>query len=610
MRIFAFALVLLAFGAAPGQAEPAVKPKVTHGLSLFGDLKYGPDFQHFDYVNPNAPKGGTARLSSNGGFDSLNPFIAKGRPDGRLMLTYDTLMAPSLDEPSAEYGLIAESVEAPEDHAFVIFTLRKEARWHDGTPITPADVVFSFNTLVKKGAPGYRFYYKNVVKAEALDARRVKFTFDKGGNRELPQIMGQLPVIPKAYWEKRKFENTTLDPPLSSGPYKISKVEVNHSISYERVKDYWAADLPLNRGTNNFDRIDVVYFQDEDVELQGLFADVFDYRIENVAKNWATRYNVPQVASRQIVKEEVKLKNPEPFQGFALNLRRQKFSDPRVREAFDAALDFEWMNKNFFFGQYARTESYFQSSELAATGAPGPLELELLEPFRAQLPAQVFGPPYKPLKTDGSGQNRANLLKAKQLLESAGWTVKNGALTNGKTGEVMTVEMLVNSPAFTRIFEAYGRSLEKLGIKTTIRTTDEAQYINRLRNFDFDLITSVIPQSLSPGNEQREFWGTEAAARPESRNYAGIKDAVIDALIDKIVFAPDRAHLVAACRALDRVLTWSHYMVPTWYAPVDRLAYWDRFSHPANPPAYAIGFPDIWWYDAAKAAAVGQKKKP
>jgi microcin C transport system substrate-binding protein len=597
--------LILAFAAPAAVAQT----RTSHGLSLFGDLKYGPDFKQFLYVNPNAPKGGTLRLSSTGGFDNLNPFIAKGNPAPGLTLSYDTLFKRSLDEPGAAYGLIAKSVEVPADSSWALFTLRPEARFQDGSPITADDVVFSFEVLRDKGQPFYRFYYASIAKAEALDKTHVKFTFNKTGNRELPQIVGELPVLSKHYWQGKDFAATTLSPPLGSGPYRIAAVDANQRVTYARVKDYWGADLPVNRGSNNFDQIVYVNFNDPEVELQGLFADAYDFRRENSAKNWATRYDsVPAVQAKQIIREPTKIDQVKPMQAIVLNLRRPKFADPRVRLAFDYALDFEWTNKNLFYGQYARTASFFQSSELAATGLPSPLELELLEPFRAQLPPEVFTQVYSEPKTDGSGNERENLRKAAALLDAAGWHVVNGKLTNAKTGEIMRVEYLDVGGIFEKVILAYKERLARLGITLDYRLVDDSQYINRLHAFDFDMIVTGFAQSLSPGNEQREFWGSAAADRPESRNLAGIKNPVVDALIDKIIFATDRAHLVAATRALDRVLLWNRYVVPTWYAPFDRLAYWDRFGHPTPLPLYDDGFPDIWWYDAAHAAKTGKAK--
>lgn len=596
-----FIVLALAIGPAA-----AVETRTSHGLSLFGDLKYPADFPHFDYVNANAPKGGAIRLSQLGGFDNLNPFIEKGREAPALALTYDTLLANALDEPGSEYGLLAKSVEVAKDSSFVIFALRPEARWHDGKPVTAEDVIFSFETLKTQGQPFYRFYYANVAKAEVLADGRVRFTFDKPGNRELPLIMGQIAILPKHYWKGRDFKATTLEPPLTSGPYKIAKVETDRSITYERVADYWAKDLPVMRGQYNFDRITYITFRDPTVALEGFFGDAYDFRVENSAKNWATAYTPkPAVKGKRILRETLAFKTPEPMQAFVLNLRRDKFKDPRVRLALNYAFDFEWSNKQLFYDQYVRTESYFANSELAATALPDKLELAYLEPYRGQVPPEVFTTVYKAPVTDGSGNDRENLRKARALLAQAGWTVVDGKLTNAKTKEVMTIEFLDQDTMLDKLFLSYGERLKKLGIDTAVRIVDDAQYIKRLREFDFDVVVGGFAQSLSPGNEQREYWSSKAAASPESRNIAGIANPVVDALIDKVIFAPDRAHLVAATRALDRVLLWNHYMVPQWHIPYERVARWDRFGRPATLPAYSLGFPIIWWYDAAKAAKVG-----
>lgn len=603
-------IIALALCLAPVSAR-ADDARTVHGLSLFGELKYAPDFKHFDYVNPDAPKGGTARLPMIGNFDNLNPFIPKGNAADGLSLMYDTLTKPASDEPGSEYGLIASAMTVGADYGSVTFTLRPEARWHDGTPVTADDVVFSFETLRDKGAPFYRFYYQNVEKAEVLDPTHVKFTFNATGNRELPQIMGQLAILPKHYWAGRDFSATTLEKPLGSGPYEIESADPSHGITYKRVADYWGKDLPVNVGTNNFDRIAYVNFSDPDVALIGFFSDAYDFRAESGAKNWATAYDEkPPVKAGAIVRETPRLKNPEPMQAFIFNLDRELFKDERVRLAFDYAFDFEWTNKNIFYSQYARTTSFFQNSEMAATGVPEGLELQILEPYRDKLPAEVFTTPYSEPATDGSGTDRENLRMARELLSKAGWNFKNGALVNDKTGKPFTFEFLDVDERFSKIFLAYAERLKRLGITASYRSVDVTQFINRLRNFDYDIIMTGWGQSNSPGNEQRDFWSSAAADSPESRNYARIRNPIVDELIDKIIFATDREHLVAATKALDRVLLWNRYVVPGWYAPTERLAYWDRFSHPEKLPDYDVGFPEVWWYDAAKADATAQRKAP
>lgn len=590
------ALLLISSGAAR-----ADESGTSHGWSLFGDLKYPPDFKRFDYVNPDAPKGGTLRLSAVGGFDSLNPFILKGDAATGSSMIYDRLLTGSYDEAGAEYGLLAKSVEAAEDFSWVEFTLRPEARWHDGKPVTPEDVVFSFNILREKGAPVYRFYYANVKSVTKAGARGVRFEFDTAGNRELPLIMGQLPILPAHYWKGRDFEATTLEPPLGSGPYRIGKVDANRSITLERVKDYWGKDLAVNVGAHNFDQIVFEYYRDDTVALEAFKANNFDMRNETSAKNWATAYDFPAAKQGKVTLAELETRNAEPMQGFLFNIRKSKFSDPRVRLAFNYAFDFEWANKNLFYGQYARSSSYFQNSELAASALPDAAELALLEPFRAQLPPEVFTSIYKPPSTDGSGNNRDNLREAQRLLAEAGWQVKNGGLTNTTSGEKMQVEFLLDQPNFERIVSPYVRSLERLGVKASIRVIDTAQYQNRTDAYDFDIVIGGIANSLSPGNEQREYWSSAAADRPGSRNMIGVNSPVVDALIDKIIFAEDRAALIAASRALDRVLLWGHYLVPQWHSPVSRIAYWNVIDYPRPTPDYNIGFPDLWWYKGATA---------
>lgn len=573
-----------------------------HGSSLFGELKYGPDFRHFDYVNPDAPKGGEVRYGAFGSFDSLNGFIVKGQAAAGISLIYDTLMTSSLDEPASEYGLVAESVRHPKDYSSVTYTLRPQARWHDGEKITPDDVIWTFETL-KKNHPFYNAYYANVVKAEKTAEHEVTFTFNQTGNRELPMIVGQLPVLPEHYWtgetakgEQRVFSETTLEPPLGSGPYRIADVSPGRSVTYERVADYWAKDLPVNVGTNNFEKVRFEYYRDTTVALQALKGDRVDFRMENSAKDWATEYDVASVRKGNLIKAEIPDENAAGMQSFAFNIRRGKFQDPRVREAFNWAFDFEWLNKNLFYGQYQRTDSYFANSELASSGLPEGRELTILKEHEESLPPEIFTEQYDVPKTDGSGNNRANLRQAIRLLEEAGWTVKDGKLTNSE-GEVMTVEFLIGQPTFERVVAPYIQSLKKLGIEATIRPVDTAQYQNRVDNRDFDIIVQTFPQSLSPGNEQRDFWGCDAAEAPGSRNVIGICDPVVEKLIDRVIYSASREELVAATRALDRVLLAGHYVVPQWHLSYHRLAYWSRLRHPENMPPYSTGFPTIWWMD-------------
>ncbi len=576
-----------------------------HAIAMHGEPKYGPDFTHFDYVNPDAPKGGTVRLSAIGTFDTLNPYTLRGVPAAGLGQVFEPLMTGSLDEAFTEYGLIAESIEVPEDRSWVIFSLRPEARFHDGHPVTAVDVIWTFETLKTKGDPFYRAYYASVAKAEALGERRVKFTFEAGDNRELPLIMGQLPVLPKHYWEGRGFEKTTLDIPVGSGPYRIESFEPGRSITYVRDPDYWGKDLPVMRGLNNFERIRYDYYRDSTVALEAFKAGNVDFRQENNSKLWATAYDIPQVGSGQIVLLNVPHEIPTGMQGFAMNIRRPLFQDPKVRQALAYAFDFEWSNKNLFYGQYTRTDSYFSNSELAAHGLPVGEELAILEKYRGRIPEKVFTTSYEPPATDGSGSNRDNLRKAAQLLKEAGWSVKDGRLVDGE-GRPFEFEILLSSPDFERIAQPFARSLERLGIAARIRTVDPAQYQNRLDDYDYDMTVEVFGQSLSPGNEQRDFWGSTSADTPGGRNTIGVKDPVVDELVALVISAPSRESLVARTRALDRVLLWGHYIIPHWHIRSFRLAFWDMFGRPAVFPKYGFAF-DSWWVDQQKLDQLGRR---
>ncbi|WNK00484.1 extracellular solute-binding protein [Thalassospiraceae bacterium LMO-JJ14] len=603
LRFVTLAIVLLL--ASPLSAE---EPQPQHGLAMHGDLKYGPAFTHFDYVNPNAPKGGEIRLGAIGGFDSLNPFIIKGNAAGGASFVYDTLLTSSADEAFSEYGQLAKTVRTPEDRSWVEFTLRDEARWHDGKPITADDVIFSFNILVEKGAPFYRFYYGSVARAVKLGPKTVRFEFKPGENRELPLILGQLPVLPKHYWETREFDSTTLEPPLGSGAYRVKSVEANRNIVLERVKDYWGQNLPVNVGQNNFDIIEFEYYRDAQVAIEAFTGGRFDFRQENSSKAWATAYDVPAVKKGQIKLEKFDHDRSSGMQGFGFNLRRDTFKDPKVREALAYAFDFEWSNKNLFYGQYTRTRSYFDNSELAATGLPSDAELKLLEPYRAQLPAEVFTKEYNPPKTDGSGNIRGNLRTASKLLRDAGWVIKDGVRVNEKTGKTLEFEVLLSSPLFERVVLPFAKNLEKLGVKARARTVETAQYRRRIDTFDYDMIVMNWGQSLSPGNEQRDFWGSASADQEGSRNSTGIKSLVIDALVEKLISAPDRQALITACHALDRVLQWQHLVIPHFHAGYDRIAYWDKFGQPKITPTRGTQFLS-WWVDSKKAQALNAVRK-
>ena len=613
MKNVILAAVLVLAGMAPAMAQQPVTTRTVNALSLIGEPKYKPGFDHFDFVNPAAPKGGTARLSvAPGTFDSLNPYIVAGTPPQGIGLVFESLTQDSIGEPSTAYGLIAESITVPSDDSWVEYTLNPKAKWHDGKPITPEDVIFSFNTLMEKGTPFWAQYYHNVKKAEKTGPRKVKFSFDQAGNRELPMIMGQLPVLPAHYWKGKPFDKVTQDPPLGSGPYRIAEVKPGRSITYERVKDYWGADLPVNKGFYNFDRITYEFFQDETVELEALKTYKFDFISENTAKTWATQYtpeSFPALKAGLVKKEELRHQNPTGMQAFAFNIRRDIFKDARVRQALGLAFDFEWTNRNMFYGQYTRTQSFFSNSDLASSGLPSPAELALLNPLKGKVPAAVFTQPYKAPATDGTGNNRDNLRQAVALLQQAGYEIKGKALVNRQTGKPLKFEILNAQPAFERIMLPYVEALKRLGIDANIRSVDPAQYEQRMKDFDFDMTVETFPQSESPGNEQREFWSTAAATRTGSRNVSGIRDPAVDALIDKVIYAPDRAGLVAATRALDRVLLNNYYVIPMWHTRVFRIAWWDRFGRPAKMPAHHHGFPVIWWLDPAKDAALKAKMK-
>jgi microcin C transport system substrate-binding protein len=592
----------------------AQSPEWRHALSLFDDIKYPPGFKQFDYVSAQAPKAGVVRISEVGTFDNFN--IAVGNVRGSLEMwgisnIYEELMAPALDEISTEYGLLAEAVSFPPDISSATYRLRAEARWHDGKPVTPEDVIFSFDAY-KKHDPRQGAYYRHVTKAEKVGEREVKFTFDEPGNRELPNIIGQLTILPKHWWEgtdasgkKRDIGATTLERPLGSGPYRIKEFVAGRTVVYERVKDHWGKDLNVNIGRNNFDEIRYEYFRDSTVELEAFKGDQIDFRLENSALFWATRYDFPAVKEGRVKLEEFPVRNRGVMQGFVFNTRREKFQDARVRRAFNYAFDFEEANKQLFFGQYERISSYFHGTELASSGLPQGEELAILETVRDKVPPEVFTTPYTNPQFGSPEKTRTNLREGVRLLREAGFEIRNQQLMRAVNSEPLSVEILLDEPSFERIVLFYKPNLERLGVNVTVRTVDDAQYQNRLRSWDYDII---IPrpwaQSLSPGNEQREFWSSAAADQAGSRNYAGIKNPAVDALIERVIFAKNRAELVAATRALDRVLLWNQYVVPQWTYTKDRTARWDRFGRPTEMPKYGSQavFPTIWWWDADKAA--------
>ena len=595
---------LFALGApGPLRADDLIKH---HALSLIGAPKYGADFNHFDWVNPDAPKGGRVRRWALGTFDSLNPFPVKGRPATGLALIYDTLMMQSPDEATTSYGLIAESVAYPEDYSFAKVRLRREARFNDGTPVTTEDVIFSFDSL-KAVSPREAFYYKDVEKAEKTGPDEVTFTFKVKGNRELPVIIGDLIVLPKHFYgavgangEVRDLSKSTLEIPLGSGPYRVKEVDPGRSITYERVKDWWAKDLAVSKGQWNFDEVKFIYYRDRVPAFEAFKAGELDYWPESNAKYWATGYDFDAVTRGLIKRERLPTKMVAPMQSFAFNLRRPQFQDVHVRHAFNLAFDFEWANKNLFYDQYVRVDSYFDNSELKASGLPHGRELEILNEVRSEVPAEVFTTEWKNPVNTTPEDVRKHLSAAAKLLAEAGWVPKNGVLTN-RQGVELTAEFLLVQPDFERLVLPYKTALEKLGIRTNVRIVDTSQYQRREDTFDFDIIISTFQQSESPGNEQRDFWGSEAADREGSRNVIGIKNPAVDTLISKVILAKDRNDLVAATHALDRVLLWNYYVVPQYHFPFERLAMWDMFRRPAKLPSRSSEFLRVWWYDDAAA---------
>ncbi|HEX3881977.1 MAG TPA: extracellular solute-binding protein [Stellaceae bacterium] len=601
------AALALALAVSLAAAGTALADGGAIGLSIIGPLKYQPGFTHFDYTNPDAPKGGTMKLSAIGTFDTLNPFVVKGVPAAGIGQIYDTLTTASEDEPDSEYGLIAQTIEIAPDKKSVLYTLRPEARFQDGSPITPEDLIWTFEALRTKGAPLYRTYYGDVTKVEKEGEHGVRFTFKSAENHELAQILGQMPVLSKAYWGSRDFGKTTLDIPVGSGPYKIASIDPGRSIAYQRDPNYWGKDLPVNKGRFNVGTIRYDYYRDGTVALEAFKAGQYDLRQENSSKAWATAYDVPAVRDGLIKKIEIPNKFPSPAQGLAYNLRRPIFQDPRVREALGYAFDFEWSNKNLFYGLYHRTRSYFDNSELAATGVPQGKELEILEKYRGQIPDAVFTTEYNPPKYDGSGEIRDGLRKAIGLLQQAGWNFKGDKLVNDKTGEPLTFEILNQDPQMERIILPFIKNLGRLGVTATLRTVDTAQYERRMETFDFDMTTAVFPQSLSPGNEQRDYFGSAAADENGSRNTIGIKSPVIDALIEGLIQAPDHATVVAYTHDLDRVLQYGYYMIPEFHLGAYWIAYWDKFRRPTVTPSYGVGM-STWWIEPAAEKTIDTKR--
>jgi len=589
--------------------ESKAETNISHAIAMHGEPKYSFNFKHLDYVNPNAPKGGKVIFSTTGSYDSFNPFILKGNSAiGITNYLYETLTTSSSDEAFTEYGLIAETIEWPDDRTWVSFTIRQEAIWHDGKKITPSDVIWTFNTLMEKGHPFYKYYYDDVKEVVQEGKNKVRFNFKGNTNLELPLIVGQLPVLPKHYWEDKNFQETSMEVPIGSGPYKIKDFDPGRSITYELNNNYWAKNIPIKKGTENFKLIRYEYYKDRAIEREAFKAGDIDFFSENTSKDWATSYDIPAVEKGLIKKELIEHQNPQGMQGFVFNTRKEFFKDNLVREALSYAFDFEWTNKNLFYNAYKRTNSFFENSELASSKLPLGKELEYLNSYIDILPQKIFTKIYNPPKTDGSGFMRNELQKATLLLKNSGWHLVDGNLINKKTDKKFEFEILLVSSAFERIVLPFKDNLEKLGITVNVRTIDTAQYQSRLDNFDFDMIVSTFSQSLSPGNEQRNFWGSDAAITSGSRNFAGIKDTVVDLFIEKIISSKSREDLIQVTRALDRILLWGHYVIPQWHISAYRTLYWDIFDQPAIRPKYSLGT-NTWWVNLQKIQSIKKRKK-
>ncbi len=589
---------------APAKTEtaPAAKEIValspsagaSYGIAFYGDLKYPANFTHFDYTNPDAPKGGSVKLGETGTFDNLNPFILNGVKAPGLGQTFDTLMVQSQDEPESMYGLIASGVRVAADHSYAEFIIRPEARWHDGTSITPDDVVYSFHALKEKGDPTYKIMYTPVSDCTKIDDHTVRFTFNDTHNRELPLLAGSMPIVSKAFFDKHIFDKTTLEPVLGSGPYKVESVDAGRSIVYSRVKDYWAKDLPVNKGQYNFDTIRYDMYRDENVTLEGLKAGDYDFRREYIARNWATAYNAPAVQDGRIIKREIPDETPQGMQAFIFNTRKAKFADRRVREAISRALDFEWENKTIFYGAYVRNKSFFENTEFQSKGKPEGKELELLTPFASELPPGLLDHEFENPKTDGSGDVRESLLIAQKLLEDAGYTIKDGKRSNAKD-EPISIEFLLRQPTMERVIAPMRKNLERLGIASSIRMVDDSQYQKRTDNSDFDAVPIWINRGLFfPGNEQMALWHSSQADVKGGNNLGGVKNKVVDSLVENLTKADDKDMLLASARALDRVLLFENYVIPNWHSSKFRVAYWNKFGMPDVSPKYNLGF-QTWW---------------
>ncbi|WP_207539924.1 extracellular solute-binding protein [Sabulicella rubraurantiaca] len=594
--------------AAAGSAAAQGGPVRTHALSLLGEPSLPRDFPHWPWVNPDAPKGGEVTLTGLGSFDSFNPFILRGTPAIGLSNLYDSLLVESADESSTEYCHLAEWVELPADRRGVSFELREGARWHDGRPVTAEDVAWTFEALRTHGRPFYRSYWADVTEVVAESPRRVTFRFRSDENRELALILGQLQVLPKHWWEGRDFARPLLDVPLGSGPYRLERFEAGRSLTLRRVEDYWARDLNTRRGTNNFDAIRFEYFRDATVAFEAFKAGQIDFRTENVARNWSTGYDFPAVRRDLVKRDTIRHELPTGMQAFVMNLRRPLFQDARVREALVHLFDFEWLNANIFFGLYARTNSYFSNSELASSGLPQGREKEILEGFRGRIPESVLTTEFRLPTTDGSGNNRDGLRRALELMRQAGWTVRDRRLVNAQ-GQRFEFEILLNGATFERVALPFVQWLGRLGIEARVRTVDPAQYQVRIDGFDYDMTMEVLGQSLSPGNEQRDYFTCARAREPGSQNVIGICDPAIDELVEMVINAPDRQELIHRTRALDRILLHHHYVIPNWHLRAFWVAFWDKFGRPERSPRYGLGFPDSWWVDPARERALAEARR-
>ena len=589
-------------------ANPVMAENKTFGISAFGELKYRQDFKHFDYVNPNAPKGGVIKLSGIDSFNSLNPFIIRGVAAAGTELLHGTLMERAMDEPDALYSYIASSLEIGEKRRKITFNINPKATFNDGSVITANDICYSFKTLIHDGHPRFRVIFKEVEKTEAKSRHSVIFHFKKDASRNLLLRLAELPVFSKDYYSKIPFKKASLTPPVSSGPYRVEKIIPGRHITYSRIQNYWASNIATMKGRHNFNKISFEYFRDRGVALEAFFAGIYDFREEYTSRAWATQYNKRPVRGGQIKRQSLKDNTPSGFQAFFFNLRKPKFRDRKVRAALDLAFDFEWTNKTLFYNLYKRTNSIFANSDLAATEKPNEHELNLLKSLSDQIPPEVFNSPYKSPKSKGTGRNRTNLRKAAALLNSAGWSIKNNLKLINKNGEHFTIEFLLYEASFSRVINPYIRNLKRLGIGATVRIIDVANFQNRLNVYDYDVIIQRYVQPNTPGIEQKTYFASETANIPGSRNLAGIKNPAVDSLLEKVIIARNRRDLKIATRALDRVIMWNKFFIPQWYKGVHNIAYWDKFGKPKIKPKFDTGVLDTWWYESKKAKLLTRSK--